>query len=737
MVYKERVTPTGTQETYDTWVPLKVEIAKTYPSVKRSARISTQILWMESEGKRFQENVMYTDSEIFEMFSLPLSKGNNDNPFPSLQSIVISQEIAKKYFGNEDPIGKVFRLAYARNYVVSGVLEEIPQNSSIQIEMAVQMESAGGYENVKENWNSSFLNTYVQLGENVKAADLEEQFPAFITKIWDQETADRTNFKLLPLTEQYNRFNDSDKYAYILLGIAVAIILIACINFMNMATARSLERAREVGMRKALGGQRGQLIIQFLGESVLVTLISVFVGIGLAEAFLPVFNNLYDLQLSINLAGNVEALLVLATFGIIIGLISGSYPAFFLSKFSSAEVLRGNIRKKPGGFTLRRILVSSQFAVTIAIIISTLIMREQVIYMKNADLGIQKENVIAIQVDPDDFENSDQAAVRLETFKNELSNQSDIVSVASSRALPGQRFSYNLFTFVTPQDRMGEDPLRMRRTSIDHEFFTLYDVPLTEGRYFRKGSESDIQEGVIINRAAMKSFGWQSAVGKSVYLGSDRSYKLTIVGVVENYHFQSLDNEIAPVLHLYRPPENGNHNFISVRFKQSNLSSTLSMIKNKWSQIVASDMPMNYFFVDENFKQLYRTQDRLVTVAGVFSVFGILIACMGLLGLVALMVAQRTKEIGIRKVLGATVSRILYLVSKDYIVLVVIGFLVALPITYYLMTKWLEDFAYRINISTDIFIIGGLAAVCIALVTVSIQAVKAARLNPAESLRNE
>lgn len=736
-VYKERVTPTGTQETYDTWVPLKIEMEKTYPSVKRAARIFTQNIWMQANGKRFQETVMYTDPELFEMFTLPLSRGNSDNPFPSLQSMVISRDIARKYFGDEDPIGKIFRLAYARDYVVSGVLEEIPQNSSIQIDMAVQMESAGGYENVKENWNSSFLATYIQLNKEASAADLEAQFPAFITKIWDKDTAERTNFKLLSLTDQYDRFNDSDKYAFILLGIAAAIILIACINFMNMATARSLERAREVGMRKVLGGQRVQLIMQFLGESVLVTLLALLIGIGLSEAFLPAFNALYNLELSLNFLGNIELVLVLVAGGILVGLISGSYPAFFLSRFSTSEVLRGKLSQKPGGLSLRRVLVSTQFAVTIAIIISTLVMRKQVTFMKNADLGIKKDNVVAIQTDADDFEDSDQAAIRLETFKNELEKQSGILSVTSSRALPGQRFSYSSFTFATPEGHMDEDPLRMRRTHVDHKFFDLYEIPFVEGRQFRPGSESDLNEGVIINRAAKESFGWDSAVGKTIYLGSDRSAKLTVVGVIENYHFQSLDNEIAPVLHVYRPPEDGIHNFISVKMKNNDLNATLSTIEQQWRKVVASNMPINYFFVDENFKQLYRTQDRLVTVAGVFSIFGILIASLGLLGLVSLMVTHRTREIGIRKVLGATVTRIIYLVSKDYVILVIVGFLLALPATYYLMNNWLQDFAYRINMDVDIFLAGGIIAVLIAVVTVSVQAVKAARLNPAESLRSE
>lgn len=738
MVYKERITPTGVQDTYDTWVPLKIELEQTYPDVVRSARTFTQDVWMEAGGIKFQEEVLYTDPELFEMFSFPL-KNNVENPFPSLQSIVISEEIAQKYFGHENPVGKVFRLAYERDYVVSGVLGEIPQNSSIQIDMAIQLESSGGYEDIKENWGSSFLETYIQLEEGSNPAELEAQFPDLITTIWDAETADRTNFKLLPVTEMYNRFNDSDKYSYILLGIAIAIILIACINFMNMATARSLERVREVGMRKALGGQRNQLILQFLSEFIMIVFIALMAGICIAELLLPAFNNLYDLQLSLNIFENVQALSILAAGGILLGLISGSYPAFFLSKFSSSEVLRGQFSKKPGGFTLRRILVTTQFVVTIVIIISTLIMRDQVQFMKNANLGLQKENIIAIERSANDFEDEEQAMLRLNTFKDEIRNHRNVVSVASSRAMPGQQFSFNSFLFARPSADgwSAESPLRMRWTTVDNQFFNLYDIDLVEGRMFREGSEADIESSVIINRAAMEDFGWETAVGKEVGLGSSGSEKMNVVGVVENYNYQSLENEVGPIMHFYRPSESASQNVISVRIADNDIKGTLTFIESQWQNIVDAEMPIIYFFVDDQFDQMYQTQDRLVTVAGAFSVLAIVIAALGLLGLASLMVNQRTKEIGIRKVLGASVAEIIVLISKNYMLLVIVGFLIAVPVTWYLMNNWIQDFAYRTDLRTEVFLIGGIAAFIVALITVAAQAFKASLLNPADSLRSE
>ncbi|MEX2347533.1 MAG: ABC transporter permease [Balneolaceae bacterium] len=737
MVYKERVTPAGIQEAYDTWVPMKIELEESYPNVEHATREFNQSVWVEAEDKRFQENITYTDPEMFEMFTFPLALGDNENPFPSLQSVVISEAIAQKYFGDDNPIGKVFRLGYARDYVVSGVLEDIPQNSTIQIDMALQLESVGSYENIKDNWGSSFLNTYVQLRKGSPASELEAQFPAFIANIWDHETAERTNFKLLPVPEMYNRFNDSDKYAYILLAIAFAIVVIACINFMNMATARSMERAGEVGMRKALGSRSSQLILQFLGESILITLTALLAGTALAEALLPAFNNLYSLDLSLSLFENIWIPAALAGFGILIGLIAGGYPALFLSKFSPAEVLRGQVSKKPGGLALRRVLVVTQFAVTIIIIIGSLIMKQQVEYMRGAELGLQKENIIAIQGSADDFEDEEDANIRLSTFKDEILKDPNVVSVASSRALPGQQLGFGSFTFVMPEDWTAEDPLRMRWTLVDHEFFNLFEVELLEGRHFRAGSETDRNEGVIINKAAMDDFGWETAEGKTIRLGSGGSQVLNVVGVVDNYHYQSLENEVEPILHFYRPPENTAHGFISVKLGSGNMSSTLRDIETKWTEMVTADMPLNYSFVDDQFDQLYQTQDRLVTVSGAFSILAILIASLGLLALASLMVNQRTKEIGIRKVLGASISKIMLLISKDFVLLVLTGFLIAAPAAWYLMNNWLQDFAYRINPGAGIFFAGGLCALIVALITVSIHAVKAANMNPVESLRNE
>ncbi len=736
MVYKERVTPSGTQNSFDTWVPLKDELVSSFPSIVNAVRQYTNREWVETGQKKFQEFITYTDESLFEMFSFRLAEGNNRDPFPDLHSIIISKEMAEKYFGNERAIGKTLRLNFDQEYVVSGVLEEIPDNSSVQIDMAIQAESDPSYDDFAQNWGTSFLITYIQLEEGTTKEEMEAQFPAFVTKIWDRETSERTNFKLLPLLEVNDSRNNSFRYAYIHLGIALVIILIACINFMNMATARSMERVQEVGMRKVLGAGRVQLIRQFLGEALVLCLISVAVGVLLAELALPYFNSLYNVSLGLDLLGSPLVLFGLAALALVLSFCAGAYPAFYLSKFSSIESLRGRLGSsgKPGGAGLRQGLIIVQFAVTVALIAGTLVVLNQIDYMKNADLGFQKDNTVAIQVAQDDFDDPEQAALKLETFKQEIRQYSDVVSVASSEDIPGSWS--NSFTFAVPEGWTNESPMRLRYSFMDHNFFDTYGIELLEGRSFREGSEADQRESVIVNESALKDFGWETGVGKFVGLGSNGSHKLEVIGVVEDYHFQSLENSVAPILHVYRQPDNGVHNFVSVKINGANIGSTLSFLREQW-QLLDPSREMNYFFVDENFNQLYQRQDQLASIAASFSTLAIIVACLGLLALVSLTVQQRKKEIGVRKVLGASTGRILTIISKDYLKLIVAGFLVAIPVAWYMMSQWLSNYAYHIELGAGVFLLAGLIAIATSLAIVLFEAVKAAWMNPVESLRSE
>jgi len=734
MVYKERVTPSGVQDSFDTWVPLKEELVNSFPSVINATRQYNDRVWIETEQEKFQETVSYTDASLFEIFSFSLAEGDNQNPFPDLHSIIISKEMAEKYFGAERALGKTLRLNFDQEYVVSGVLDEIPANSSIQMDMAIQIESDPTYSDFEQNWGTSFLMTYIQLHEDASREELESKFPAFVTKIWDQETSERTNFKLLPLLEVNNSRNNSFRYAYIHLGIALVIILIACINFMNMATARSMERIREVGMRKALGAGRAQLIRQFLGEAFVLCAISVAAGILVAELALPYFNNLYDVSLGLNLLGNPLVVSGLVVLTLLLSLCAGAYPAFYLSRFSSIESLRGRYSSKPGGSSLRHGLITTQFAVTVALIIGTLVVMNQIDYMKSADLGFQKENTIAIQVARSDFDDPEQAALRLETFKQEIRQFSNVISVSSSEDIPGNWS--NSFTFAVPEGWTNENPMRVRYSFMDHNFFDTYGIELLEGRNFREGSETDQRENVIVNESALRDFGWESGVGKVVGLGSSGNTGLQVIGVVKDYNFQSLENEVAPILHVYRQPDNGAHQFVSVKINNANLSSTLRFLEEQWD-LLDSSREMNYFFVDENFNRQYQRQEQLASIAGSFSTLAIVVACLGLLALVSLTVQQRKKEIGVRKVLGATTGRILMIISKDYLKLVVIGYLLAIPVAWYMMNQWLANYAYHIDLGIGIFLLAGVITILASLIIVLFEATKAAYSNPVDSLRSE
>ncbi len=731
LVYKERITPTGTQITRDTWMPMAPALVQDYPVIEKAARNWASQSWVEVDGQRFQESVDYADPTFFEMFTFLFAKGKPESAFEDLHSAVITKEIARKYFGNADPIGKRITIDYQTDYVIRGVLEDIPQNSTIELNIVVPVESAPFYEQVKDEWGGSFLFTYVQLAPGITPAQLEQQFPEFVTKIWEAELNKSMNLKLLPLPELYNDLTGAHVYAYILLGVAGIILLIASINFMNLTTARSLERAREIGMRKVLGALRLQLIKQFLMESLVMAILALVVGLGLVELFLPMFNSLYDVALSVSYTGDFLNILALLGLAVTVGLLAGSYPSVVLARHQPADALRGSSKSTVSGLRLRYAMVITQFCLAIILIIGTGVMWQQLQYMRQANLNFEKENVLAITIRANDFQDEEVAQVRIESFKNELRRHSGIVSVASSTHIPGRWPGW--FTFAYPTDRDETQRLRVRRAFVDANYFETYGMEFVEGRNFSEQMATDAEQAMIINEAALRDIGWPTGTGRQVRVGET---VYTIIGVVKDYHFQSLASEVAPILHFYRPPDSGVHRVISVRLASGDIRPALSFIRDKW-QAVDPSRKFEYFFVDENFDRLYASENRLTTVTGAFTVLAILIACLGLFGLASLMVAQRTKEIGIRKTLGATVTNIVLQLTKTFTLLVGLAFIIACPLAYYLANTWLNDFAYRITIGLEIFVSAGILAVVVGFVTVSYHSIKAALMNPVDSLRYE
>ena len=730
-IYKERITPTGTQITRDTWIPLADRLENEYPSVRKAVRMWDESAWIRYEEKRSEEQVTYADPGIFEMFSFPFVEGDPSTVLDHPTAAVVSTQFAARFFGLQDPIGKTIRVNNEVAYTITGVLAEIPSNSTLDINIALPVTSAPGYADMAAEWGGSFLDTYVLLDDAGEAAALEAQFPALIRSIWDDEVASRTNFKLEPLYELYDALTGNRQYSYILLGVAFVILLIAAINFMNLATARSLERAREIGMRKVLGARQRQLVFQFIGESTIISLVSLGLALLLVRGSLPFFNDLYDIELSLSMMEHPFIPVALIVLGLLVGILAGSYPAFHVSKFDPVRALRGASASSAGGIRLRSTLVVAQFTLAIALIALTLIMRNQLQFLQTAELKFDSEGVMVISVEAADYDDPDAAATRINTFSEMLREIPDIVSVSAASHAPGQWSGW--FTFARPQGWGEQDPLRMRLAYVDANYFETYDLPLLEGRPFDMERVADIDESVIINEAALRSFGWQTAAGKFVRRG-DTEYQ--VVGVVRDYHFDALRDEIAPILHYFRPADNQVHNFLAVRIRPGSAQSVIAAATEAWRH-VDSDRGLPYEFADRTFARLYEQEARLISVTEAFTILAILIACLGLLGLASWSVTQRVREVGIRKVLGATAASIVMLLSREFLRLVAIALVVAIPLAYFAAGRWLEDFAYRIDLQPWTFALAGATALLIAFLTVSVMGLRAALTDPVNTLRSE
>jgi len=731
LVYKERITPTGTQITRDTWLPMASALKADYPTIANAARLWDENNWVEAGEQRFQEEIVYADPSLFKMFTFPLTQGEAATIFSDLHSAVISKEIARKYFGEQEAIGKRITIGYNTDYVIRGVLEEIPRNSQIQIDILVPVESSPNYEENKNEWGRSWLWTFIQLSPQAAPAALEAQFPSFVTKTWNQELNKSMTLKLTPLLDLYNELTDAHTYAYILLGVALIILLIAAINFTNLTTARSLERAREIGMRKVLGAERLELIKQFLQESLLMVLLALLFGLFLLEMVLPWFNSLYGVELRTDYWQNPQNILGLLALTLTVGVLSGFYPAFVLSRHQPGEALKGRLKSKPAGLRLRYGLVIAQFGLAIVLMIGAGVMARQIQFMKNANLHFDKENIVAIPVQVADFRNPEEARVRLETFRNELRQHSGILSVASSIQVPGNW--PNSFTFACPTDRDASQRLRVRRALVDAHFFESYGMQFSEGRNFSEQSATDAQQSLILNEAALRDLGWPNGVGRQIRIGET---VYSVIGVIKDYHFASLANAVAPVLHFYRPSNSDAHLMISVKLAAGNVAAALEHMREQW-RALDPGRPFDFFFIDDNLNQLYQSETRLSAVTGAFTGLAILIACLGLFGLSSLMVAQRTKEIGIRKTLGASTTNIVFLVTKIFNKLVLVAFVLACPLAYFATKRWLQNFAYRVDVGWEIFALAGVLALAIAFLTIGFQSLKAALANPVEALRYE
>jgi len=720
--------------------PMGEHLVENYPEVLDMVRFRGPMrLPVRNREKMFYlDRFFFVDNSVFEIFDFPLIKGNPQTALKTASTCVITEDTAKKCFGAEDPIGKVLKVNNNWDLTVTGVAKKVPRNSHFGFDMLCSLETYA-QENKwdMQQWISINNYTYILLQEGYDYRQLEQKFPAMIDKNMGRMlkyVKGEYVLTLQPLTSihlhsnlmQEIAGNSNIVYVYIFSVIALFILAIACINFMNLSTARSANRAREVGLRKVLGANRAKIIKQFLTESVFTSLISLVIALFLFELALPFFRSLSGVELNINYSGNPWLIPSLIGLAVFVGLIAGSYPAFFLSSFQPVRVLKGLFKSGTGNSRFRSILVITQFAISVSLIVGTIIVFNQLNYMKNKRLGFQKEQVIVIPI-------SDKSTLdSLRSIRAELSRHNGIRSVAAASHVPGQTTYYN--PFIPEGFSLGEMQY-MGQLYIDHEFIPTMGIEMAAGRNFSADLQTDFQQSCIINETAAKKFGWDNPVGKTIHelRQSGKKEGRTVIGVVKDFHFESLHKQISPLFIGYT-----SHaiNSLSIRITSENIPKTITFLKDKIGQF-DPHRPFEYAFLDESFDAQYRAEERLGRVFSYFSILAIFIACLGLFGLASFTAEQRTKEIGIRKVLGASVSGIVVLLSKEFTKWILIANAIAWPIAYFALNEWLQSFAYRTNITVITFIFAAAISFMIALLTVTYQALKAATANPVKSLRYE
>ena len=734
--------------------PLGPTLARLYPEVISYTRIKTiDAPMVKYKNNAFTEKRFYwVDSTFFDVFTVPFVQGDPKTALTRPNSIVVTEPVAKKYFGNETALGKIVtNTQTGQEYLVTGVVAGFPPNSHFHFDLLASLSSCEDSRN--PSWVENPYVTYVRLRKGTdpdkfqaKLRDVVKNYPwaeiNAMTKMgitFEQFEAggNRFEYRLQPLTSIHLRShldyelepNSDISYVYIFSAIAIAILFLAIVNFMNLATARSEKRAKEVGIRKTLGSNRKQLVGQFLAESTLTSLIAVFLAVVFIELFIPLLDHFTGMRIALDLFTNPYPVIGLLCFGVIVGIISGSYPAFYLSSFSPVQILKKGSRHENRGIVLRDGLIIFQFAVSIMLLVGTFIVGEQLSFIQNKNLGFTKEQVIVL--------NGTDAIGRdkIDAFEQELMRNPRVMNVTSTSAVPGMGTTGLWNTTFTLRDSSMESAQQLWILLSDDNLLNTYQVKLAEGRFFDKGHDSD-SSSVVLNEAAVEALGCKNPIGKVVVSAGktpQENKMLRIIGVVKDFNFESLHQPVHPLaIFLSRGSNFLTHT--SVRVSPGDYRETISSFEAAWHTF-AGNQTFDYTFLDQGLANLYRAEQRTATIATVFSCLAIFIACLGLLGLVAFVTEQRTKEIGIRKILGASVSEIVFMLSKQFTRWVLVANIVAWPIAYYVMRNWLKDFAYRVEINPWFFLISGALALALALLAVGTHAIKAATANPVESLR--
>ncbi len=716
-----------------------------FPFVEQITHIHpTSGLIRSEDGKKFQEeNIIYADSGFFDMFSFSLLSGDAETALKNPLSIVISEAVADKFFGDSYAVGNTLSFKGTRgtfDLEITAVVKNPPSNSHIQFDYIISYESLQTIRPWEYNvWYYTPSYTYLELSDNASLADLKAALPAFQQKYISPETGIR-QLDLQPISDIRlfsNMQNELGatldiRYIYLFSAIGIFILIIASINFMNLATARSLKRAREVGMRKTLGAKRLQLAGQFLGEAILFTSISMGIALISAELILPYFNQISGKALSLGMLPISNLLIITAITILFVGFISGSYPAFYLSSFKPIQALK-DISSKEGFSTsmIRKGLVTFQFFITTGLIFGTLIITKQLDFLQNEKLGFNKERVAIVSV----RETDDQFQIK--TLKDRITSISGIESATAVSGVPGISSGIQDFN-VIPLERT-EDTLSVMTITADHSFLNTLQLNLIEGRDFSEDFSSDETEAVIINETAAKLLGWEKPVGEKLSLQFFSrglvEKEASVIGLVQDFQYNSLHSNVEPILiHIFS--ETYYHDYLAIRLASDDIRSTLGQVEAAWREF-NTERPFEYAFLDDTFDAMYRTEEQLSVIFNAFAIVAICIACLGLFGLASYSTEQRVKELGIRKILGASEIDILSLLSKDFLKLVLIGFLLSAPFSIYFLNEWLQNFTDRIEINIGVFFFVGVIALSVAVIAVGHQSLRAAIKNPVNNLRSE
>ena len=721
-------------------VPMAQELRNNYPEVKNAVRFygTGRTLYKNGEKQFNEEDFYLTDSTVFDMFSYEFLAGDMntalDNPF----SIVLTESVAKKYFASAaEALGQSLQNKENEEYKITGVIEDVPYNSHFRFDALISRSSRPGSDG--GSWGNFGVFTYIQLPDNY---DLTKMYASLDTIV-----KERVN----PIFEQYNikigyelqRITDIHLHSkiqdeaeeggdisviYIFGAVSAFMLIIACINYMNLATARSANRAKEVGVRKVMGSQRKQLIMQFITESVVLTLIALVLSILLIYALLPSFNGLANKHLPFSYILQTPVILTLVGITLFSGIVGGSYPAFYLSGFNPVNVLKGKLAARGGSVFFRRGLVILQFAISIFMLISTLVVFDQLNYMRNKDLGFDKERVVKLTLSERELRQ------KADVLVNRLKQSPEVAGVGTATSVPGQGVGKLLLKVEDNEGKMVDRGVDL--FNADFDFVKTMGMDIVQGRDFSRDVSSDTTYAVLVNEAMVKRMAWDDPIGKKfVFQGggpNGEDIEKRVVGVLKDYHQNSLYDAIEPIMVIL----NDENYFVLVRTEEGDVKKSLASVENVWRELFPNNT-FQYEFLDQDFNSQYKADEKRSLIFTVFSSLTILIACLGLIGLAAFTTEQRTKEIGVRKVIGASVSNLVTLVSKEFFILVGVGMVIAFPFAWYFTDSWLQNFAYRISIGWWIFVVAGILAVIIALATVSYHAIKAAMANPVKSLKTE